>query len=354
MTRKTARVSEPGRGWGEGVRPVLVAAFTLLVCVAGIAYADPQSSPVPPVVPSTGAGFVTLAAFTLPPTFYVGDRVELRIRLRVTNGVNIRAPAQMPTDKWVRIDSISITQAKGYSVVHVFFDSFAPGERQFPPIDLGGITISGIRVTTASLVSEGHTRLTEPKGQLALPGTTLILAIAVALLIGLPLAFFIMYKRFRYSFTAYLEKRRARRPWRRLSRALDALAAEKPPINPRRFYITLGDELRRYLTLKFGADFRAVTARELAAAARSAAVEDEAAEGLSAVMGFGDLVKFAGADADEDILQRDLLRVREIVGGIEETAERELRMRQMQAGSSSRTRVAAEAGPARAGRRGGS
>jgi len=310
--------------------------LAIVFCLVVSAQAAPQAVPTPPIVPTSGAGFQTLAAFTLPPTFYVGDHVELRIRLKV-NDTNLRAPATMPSDQWIQIDSISITHAKDYSVLHIFFVSFAPGQRAIPEINLGGIILRGIKITATSLASEGRTRLTDPKGQIALPGTTLILGIAVALLIGIPLAFVLLFRRFRYALAAFVEKRRARRPWRQLSRALDALASERPPLNSRRFYITLADELRRYLSQKFGTDFRSVTAREFKTAARTASVEAGAAEGLSAVMSFGELVKFAGTQAGDDVLRSDLARVREIVEGIEETAERELRARQLQERAAGRT-----------------
>lgn len=311
-------------------------ALLLSLGSTGSLRAQSASSSVQPVVPESGPGYTTLAAFTLPPTFYVGDRVELRIRLKLSNGVAIRAPAQMPENQWIKVDSITVSHTSDYSVVHIYFASYAPGERAFPPIDLGEVSLEGIRITTASLVAAGNTRLSDPKGQLALPGTTLILALAVALLIGAPLVIIVLYRRFRTAFGDFLEKQRARRPWRQLRRVLDALAAQKEPLDARGFYITLGVELRRYLSLKFGSDFRAVTAREFAAVARSVDLEEGAALGLSAIMSFGELVKFAGEGAPQEALRRDLDEVRRIAEGIEETAERELRARQLAASSGSR------------------
>jgi hypothetical protein len=235
----------------------------------------------------------------------------------------------MPADQWIRIDSISVTETKDYSVLHVYFVSYAPGERAFPTIRLGGIEVSGIRVTTASLVAEGRTRLTDPKGQLLLPGSTLILGIVVALVIGLPLAGILLFRRFRLRLVELVENRRARRPWRQLKRALDALELEKPPRNPRRFYITLIDEIRRYLTLKFGRDFRTVTAREFVTATRSTAVGEDAATGIARIVSFGELVKFAGEPASEATLSSDINHIRQIVTSVEDTVEREIRARQM-------------------------
>lgn len=309
-------------------RASLCIVVVLALCVVAGIDAQTTGSPAQPVVPSSGPGFTTLAAFTLPPSFYVGDRVELRIRLKLGDGVALHAPARMPDSKWIRIESIAVSHTSDYSVVHIYFASFAPGERSLPPIDLGGVTLEGIRITTASLVAEGNTRLSDPKGQLALPGTAFFLGLAVALLIGVPLVIVVVFRRFRTTIGDFLENQRARRPWRLLKRVLDGIAAQKPPLDPRSFYITLGDELRRYLTLKFGTDFRAVTAREFTNVARSVSVDENVAAGLAEVMSFGELVKFAGEPASEEMLRHDLARVRSIAEAIEETSERELRMRQ--------------------------
>ncbi len=281
------------------------------------------SAPAAPIVPSSGPGFSTLAAFTLPPTFYVGDKVELRIRLKLDSPATLRAPAEMPHDQWIRIESISITHAKDYSVVHIFFASFAPGSRAFPDINLGGIQLRGIRVTTTSLLSEGRTRLTDPKGQLLLPGSTLILGIGIALLVGLPPLFFVLFRRTRLKLVELIERRRSKKPWRALKRALDALERESPPRNARRFYITLIDAVRRYLTVKFGSNFRTVTAREFVAASNQTTVGRDAGTVLAEILHFGELVKFAGTPASEENLTGDLSRVREVIGAIEERAERD-------------------------------
>ncbi|HUX20916.1 MAG TPA: hypothetical protein VMW69_06725 [Spirochaetia bacterium] len=314
------------------------AALLIVFLAVKVAPAPAQSAaaPTPPVVPSAGSGFSTLAAFTLPATFYVGDRVELRIRLKVQTGTVLQPPTAMPTDQWIRIDSISVTETKDYSVVHIFFVSYAPGVRPFPTIRLGGIELIGIAVTTASLVAEGRTRLTDPKGQLLLPGSTLILGIVIALVIGLPLTGILLYRRFRLKLVELIENRRARRPWRQLKRALDALELERPPRNPRRFYITLIDEIRRYLTLKFGSDFRTVTGREFVSATRSTAVDGDAASGLARIVSFGELVKFAGQSASEDTLSSDINQIRQIVTAVEESVERETRARRIRKASKAR------------------
>lgn len=305
----------------------LVAALVLgTLCSLSPVLLWPQaasSPPAAPVVPASGPGFSTLAAFTLPPTFYVGDKVELRIRLKLDSPGELRIPAEMPHDQWIRVESISITKAKEYSVVHIYFASFAPGTRTFPDINLGSIQLRGIRVTTTSLLSEGRTRLTDPKGQLLLPGSTLILGIAIALVVGLPLLLFVLYRRTRLKVAEMIESRRAKKPWRALKRALDALDRERPPRNARRFYITLIDAIRRYLTVKFGSNFRTVTAREFDTASAKTAVGREAGAVLAEILRFGDLVKFAGTPASEENLTGDLARVREVVGAIEERAERD-------------------------------
>lgn len=318
MNNEGLRSSSAKRAMRAGALSVMLAFFPATAVWAQKAFVSTS-----PVVPSSGPGFVTLAAFTLPPTFYVGDRVELRIRLKVDGGRLLRSPAQMPSARWIHLDSIDVTDTKDYWVVHISFVSFAPGLRAFPPIALSAITLRGIHVTTASLVSEGKTRLTNPKGQLLLPGSMLILGVAIAFLIGLPLLVLFLFRRIRLGLTELFETRRLRRPWRKLTFALDALGAEKPPRNPRRFYITLVDEIRRYLTAKFESDFRSVTAKEFSSAV--CAVGSEAAEGLASIVSFAELVKFAGAGADEDTLRDDLMRARAIIAIVEAEGERRAR-----------------------------
>ena len=304
----------------------------LLLCAGGgLLFGAPAGKP-----------YTLSSSVTLPPDFYVGDHVELRVHLAVPTGSKREAPVKMPQTQWVRVDSIRLLRNPGSVELRIQLVSYAPGIVDVPPIDLGAFTVTGLTVRTASLLTEGGTtRLSDPKPQLLLPGTTFFLALLIAVLIAVPLFFLLVVGRLAPRLAAMLEEHRARRPWNRLSQALTRLESAIGAVDAREFYIRLCEEIRRYLTSSLGRDFSSVTAREFARTAAGREIDAESSSSLAAILSFGDLVKFAGQPALLDERARDL-------GEARRCAQRlELQGRQVRAERQGSVKGGAAAGGAR-------
>ncbi len=273
------------------------------------------------------AGYVVIRSLVLPPTFYVGDRVELRVTIQPARGVDVHAPDSLPLDRWVHIDEVDVRKGPDGTEVSIFLEVYAPGRRALPPIRLGGITLGALSVEATSLASGGRPALSEPKGQLFLPGTGLALALLIGVVFGVPPLLYLSVRAGRGLSRRFRERREFERPWRRFGAVLERLARSEGYRDPRGFYILLCDELRLYLTARVHRDFLTATARELGPLLLGALAPGAGGpvERLPEVVTFAEKVKFAGLEAGGDSLARDLEAVETAVGAIEarKRAERE-------------------------------
>ncbi len=274
-------------------------------------------------------GYTLVRTLVIPPTFYVGDRVELRLRIQPDKGRSVATPRQLPRDAYLRIDSVTVKRLDTEAEVRIFFASYAPGERELPPIRLGDITLTGIKVRTASLISSGHVTLSQPKGQLFLPGSGLLLALLVALLFGGPPLVVVSIRSARRMVAHLMDRREFERPWVRLRAALSRLDRGEGFDDARGFYIVVSDELRLYLSVRVAPDYLTATGREFAPLTERSLPDLPQARSTVEVMRFADQVKFAGLAAGPEAIARDAGRVREAAEAIEARArsEREARRR---------------------------
>lgn len=260
-----------------------------------------------------------LSSFTLPPTFYVGDHVELRVRLEIANPGAVRLPARMPSNSWIRINSMSLVRGSGSVELRIFFASYAPGDVVMPPIDLGPFTVTGLKVQTASLTAGGAvTHLTEPKRQMLLPGSTLYVAVLIAVLAAIPTLAFVLFGRLLPYLGRILSERRARRPWRRFLAALARLEKAGASRSARDFYIELCAEIRTFLGALTGGNFSAMTAREFSRSVGTVGLSVESQGAFGSILSFGDLVKFAGEEAGAEERTRDVSGARAAGSALEE------------------------------------
>jgi len=262
-------------------------------------------------------GYTLIRSLVIPPTFYVGDRVELRLRIQPDKGRNAAAPLQLPRDPYLHFESVTVRKLDTEAEVRIIFESYAPGERELPPIRLGEVVLTGIKVRTASLVSSGHATLSEPKGQLFLPGSGLVLALLIAVLFGAPPLIFFSIRGARRLVSLLVDRREFERPWVRLRAALARLDRGEGYDDARGFYILVCDELRLYMSKRVVPDYLTATAREFAPLTERALPDLPQAKATIEVMRFADQVKFAGAEAGPETLTRDAGRVREAAEAIE-------------------------------------
>jgi hypothetical protein len=175
------------------VRRVIAAAVAALV--GGAAGLQAQSMP------------AVLEAVLLPPRFFVGDRVELRMRLEVPAGVRVAEPSlaglqspglQSPSPpeqngrSWLEVSEVQVLDKRadgraGEVQVRVFFTSFTPGEGRLPAFDCGDLRVPGQEFTTASVKErEPEPGFRPLRTQLLLPYTRLRLVFTGLVLAGTP------------------------------------------------------------------------------------------------------------------------------------------------------------------------
>ncbi len=251
------------------------------------------------------AGYAVLESGTAPLRYYVGDPVELRLRVRVAAGAkggDLRAPAKMPSAPRLDVQRVLVAPLGGGEWdVRIDFVSFAPGQMRLPRLDLGAVVLDDLRVQTASILEEKRAdRPAPPREQLFVPGTALRLALAAAAVIGGPLLAAWLAARAVRVGRGLARRRRLALPWSRLQRALRRLRLRSARLAGREFYIELTAALRVYLERRHGLAATTATTRELGERLRVLAPsggEREAADGLARLFAWGDWVTFGGAAA---------------------------------------------------------
>lgn len=284
-------------------------------------------------------GYSVLQTVFLPPRFYVGDRVELRMRLSTPAGTAVRAPETLPDSSGIEFQDITVNRRGNETEVRIVFYPFYPGTQTLPPIDLGGITLSGVKIHTDSLLDTGQEEWRPPRGQVLLPGTRLYFALFVlGAAVGFTtVAVLAVFGRSRIG--RIVNASRERRPYRRLKRVLKKLNAEAGSTDARAFYIVLLDELRSYLSGRLGTECRSATTYELdrrlerylderlRASDRSAKPDEKYAlrEGLLAPFRLGDLVKFGHRPSEPEERLGQLAALKRTVERLEKRLSPRLR-----------------------------
>ncbi len=218
------------------------------------------------------AGYSVIESGTAPLRSYVGDLVELRVRLRLAapprpaaSAATLAAPKKLPSAPWMDLRQVRVsTVGGGEWDVRIQLVSFAPGPGRLPALDLGAIVLDGLSVQTSSILMEKKVdRLAPPREQLAIPGTGRRIAVAGALIIGGPAAGFLLAARLARVARAVRARRRRAQPWSRLQKALRRLRTRAQRVGGRAFYIELTAALRAYLERRHGMEATTATTREL-------------------------------------------------------------------------------------------
>ncbi|MCK5735587.1 MAG: hypothetical protein KAH21_03870 [Spirochaetaceae bacterium] len=241
----------------------------------------------------------------VPPTFFVGDQVELRILLSIDEPMAIAEPDFLPESDWVEIRNISVSQDESSITVVISFIPFAPGTRTLPAMKLGTLQLNDIKVPTHSIMQNSHEGVRSLRGQLLMPGTRLAAALILSLAAMAP---FIGYGLFRFSWKWLKKSRelyRVGRPARRLRRMLKRLKAGIGEMKASLWYYELTEGLREYLSTRTIHDCRSATTAEIALMPEFR-VESSPLISLLEVLKEGDMVKFAGRFADDRSLNNTL------------------------------------------------
>lgn len=252
----------------------------------------------------------------LPPTYYVGDVVEARVRLSVNGDAEIREPDELPPPGNVHIRDIRIIPISDEYDVRISFSCYETGEGELPSIDLGDITLTGVPIEVESILQEGDTTIEDAFGPTLLPGSRLMLALFAGGLLTLPPLVVLAVVWLRRFIENMRVKWKDRKPLKELNNDLDALVSAKT--SSREFYIELTGVFRRYLTHRLSIDTKASTASELARDLRQLLQGVEAVDKISNELPGFDAVKFGGRRIKRQQRQADIGKVREAALAIEE------------------------------------
>ena len=207
--------------------------------------------------------YVTETVF-VPPVYFVGDLVEVRLTLLLPEGKTLLPPLSLPGLPWILIRDVQVRHDPPFERVTVKFVPFAPGAKALPPLVLGDVTLEGVRISTNSLLGkDAPSELQPPREQMLIPHTELFVFLAFLLLIVLPLLAW-KFIRPAISLARSLRKRTDRhRAWRQLHKDLKKLQSRALALSGPEFYTQFSHLVRLYLGGRFERDFRTLTASEV-------------------------------------------------------------------------------------------
>ncbi len=270
-------------------------------------------------VPDVGAReySITETVF-VPKEFYVGDIVEMRMRIRTGGGVVPSEPAELPSDDWIRIHEARVVPIAGEYDVRIRFTSFYPGKRTLPPLRLGEITLDGIEIDTPSLLeARDRPMFVGIMDPLRLPGTSILLALVVGGLFVAPIALIYLVRWGRHIVYRAVGGVKGRRPYGRLRKELDLLEKSSTAMKSREFYIRLLDAFKGYLSDRTGKNFHATTSSEMESMFRNEFSSLDSLDRISPMFGKVDGIKFGGGGANHIHRQRDLDLIRTLAEEVE-------------------------------------
>jgi len=229
----------------------------------------------------------------VPPEYYMGDSVELRLLIELDEYGELIVPENVSDHEWVEIKDIQVIQNDLNAEIIVWFTSFSPGTRALPEIDFGPFILNDFKIYTKSLVEEGENELRGLRPQVMIPGSRLYFFLLAAGVFVLPYLFYFAMKYLIRSLIFLAKKYHTTRPYRTLNRILKRLDANLDRTSVRNFFITLSDAMRIYLTARTGFDCKSATTSEISML-HGFGLDQNLWSRFVAILKTGDLVKFGG------------------------------------------------------------
>jgi len=262
----------------------------------------------------------------LPVRFYVGDEVELRLRLRAP-GKELVTPARLPSTRWLTVRDVQCSSYHpGDWLVRIFFTSFRPGIHTLPALDLGGLLLENVRIETRSILGDAdETKPVGPKGQLALRGTRRTLtALMILVLAGPPL----LYVGIRLGARAYRSYRLAGQrmaPRNRVLRELGRLRGRLDECPPPELFSQISGLLREYFQVRLSFPASTYTTEELRGALTWYFKQDRDLERpgndlgarIGALLSRADYIRFGALESSQMERERALMNAASIVEDID-------------------------------------
>jgi hypothetical protein len=265
-----------------------------------------------------------MEAVFLPPRFFVGDRVELRLTYEIPAGLTVDPPAQLPVHAWVEYQRIEVqdrrtTGSAGEVLVRIFFIPFFSGETVLAPLQLGDLDTGELLVSTQSTLQlEQDQSLRGPRGQLNLPLTWLRLLTLVVAGIGAPFLVLFLLRSGIRGFRRIREARMLRLPYLHVSKSLNRLESARATMEEKSFFILLSLAIRRYLSERLSRPLMSVTTGEITRELSDAGLEESISRRIHEVLKAADLIKFSGKKAHRREMEKNLKAAAGIVEQVEE------------------------------------
>ncbi len=245
-----------------------------------------------PLVGLTAQAEIKSSVF-IPPEYYIGDPVELRIRLKLEEDDELISPQNFLPHEWVEIRSVQVDQNGKEAELIISFTSFSTGTRTLPNLDFGLFILNDFKIYTTSLIDQGDHELKGLRGQILIPGSRLYFVIIAASVLILPYLLFFIIKYLIRGIAALIARYHIVRPYRVLLKELKKLDSGLEKISVRDYFISISDTLRIYLSARTGFDCMSATTSEISGL-HGFGLEDETWERLVQVLKKGDMVKFGG------------------------------------------------------------
>ncbi len=254
----------------------------------------------------------------LPQEYYVGDFVELRFIVRTSTPEKIHIPETFPLEDWVVFDEIQVLNHNDGAEIHIVFRSFYAGTRTLPAVNFDGFILDKVKIETKSILSQTNPGFSEPRGQLYLPGTSVIIIMLVFIFLVIPLFALFLAGRVKKWIRTVITQQKEKKPIKKFYRRLDDLKKQAGRISSRDFYIILTNALRRYLSVRSGRDYQAVTTKEIDNGIEMDFPGIQHLHDLVEVLRYGDEIKFSPRRSSYYKEIRDIEFILRVVNAIED------------------------------------
>jgi len=266
-------------------------------------------------------GVKTLDTVFLPKEYFVGDKVELRIKINIEDGFKLQLPVKLPESSWVIINSVDISGSEKVPELKILFTPFIPGTRSLPTLSFGEIIINSVKIHTSSLIDSRDSEFVGIMNQAVLPGTKFVLILLIGLLFFSPIFFILLLGPLRGKIGNIIKKNIGLRPYRKLNRNLKDLEFQRNGISCRRFYIRLSGSIREYLSKRTDTDFITLTTSDMEDSFFKILGNRELSEELYKMMQLSDKIKFGNVTTNDEQKMIDI----ELIKKVSEFLEIELK-----------------------------